>query len=136
VKVVIDTNIIIAIINKTSPYRWVFECLIDGRLILCVSTDILFEYREILAAKTNAEVADNFIAFLMMSPFIERVEIYYSFNLIHTDTSDNKFADCAIAANANFLILNDRHFNVLKTIDFPKLELLSLKEFELLRTQL
>lgn len=135
-RVVIDTNIIIAIINRSSPYRWIFDCIINGKLVLCVSTEILLEYREILASKTNDEVADNFIAFLTISPFVEKIEVYYNFNLIYADSSDNKFVDCSIASNSNCIISNDKHFRILNTIDFPKVELLSLEEFEIFRTQL
>ena len=95
------------------------------------STEILLEYREILASKTNDEVADNFIAFLTISPFVEKIEVYYNFNLIYADSSDNKFVDCSIASNSHYLVSNDKHFNILKMID-----LLSLEEFEIFRTQL
>jgi uncharacterized protein len=42
---------------------------------------------------------------------------------------DNKFVDCAIAGNADYLIINDKHFNCLKTIEFPKLSLLNIDGF-------
>jgi predicted nucleic acid-binding protein len=35
------------------------------------------------------------------------------------DQDDEKFADCAIVSNADYLVTNDRHFEVLKTIQFP-----------------
>jgi uncharacterized protein len=38
--------------------------------------------------------------------------------------------DCTIAGNVDYLISNDKHFSILKTIDFPKLNLLRLEEFE------
>jgi predicted nucleic acid-binding protein len=42
---------------------------------------------------------------------------------------DNKFVDCAIAGNADYLVSNDKHFNCLKNIEFPKLNLLNIDEF-------
>ncbi len=33
---------------------------------------------------------------------------------------DNKFVDCAVAANASFIVSHDKDFNILKEIDFPK----------------
>ncbi|WP_366145465.1 PIN domain-containing protein [Methylovulum sp.] len=45
------------------------------------------------------------------------------------DKDDNKFVDCAVAGNADFLVSNDRHFNVLKTIEFPKLQVFTIFEF-------
>jgi putative PIN family toxin of toxin-antitoxin system len=129
VRVVIDTNIIIAIINRNSPYRWIFDGIINGKFILCVSTEILLEYSEILTNKTNNHIAENFIGFLMVSPFVERIETYYSFNLISIDQSDNKFTDCAIAANADCMVSNDKHFQVLNKVDFPKINLMTLEQF-------
>jgi putative PIN family toxin of toxin-antitoxin system len=129
-KLVIDTNIFIAIIGKKSPFRWILDCLIQGKIKLCVSNEILFEYREILERKTNEEVAENIIEFLSISPFIEKTEIYFNFRLIPEDADDNKFVDCAIAANAKYLVSNDKHFQVLNTIDFPRVTILKLQEFE------
>ena len=90
----------------------------------------MFEYREILAQKTNEAVAENVIEFLSISPFVEKTEIYFNFQLISQDSDDNKFVDCAIAANATCLVSNDKHFQVLKTTDFPKIISLKLQEFE------
>ncbi|MCD9189290.1 MAG: putative toxin-antitoxin system toxin component, PIN family [Pyrinomonadaceae bacterium] len=129
-KIVIDTNIFIAIIGRKSPFRWIFDCLINGRIRLCVSNEILFEYREILARKTNEKIAENVIEFLSISPFVDKAEIYFNFQLIAEDEDDNKFVDCAISANAECLVSNDKHFRVLKTIDFPKVRILKLQEFE------
>ena len=55
---------------------------------------------------------------------------FYSFNLINEDEDDNKFADCAIAANATYLVSNDRHFEVLNQIDFPKVNWVTLADFK------
>lgn len=129
-KVVLDTNILIAVIGRKSPFRWIFDCVIHGKIILCLSNDILFEYQEILARKTNQQVAENIVNFLTVSHFTEKIDIYFNFELIAADSSDNKFVDCAIAANADFLVSNDRHFQILKTLDFPKVAILNLAEFE------
>ena len=41
----------------------------------------------------------------------------------------NKFADLAIAANADYLVTNDKDFNSLKTLEFPKLSIVNIEEF-------
>jgi len=129
-KVVLDTNILIASIGRKSPFRWIFDCVIEGKIVLCVSNEILFEYQEILTRKTNAAVAENVVNFITVSPFTEKIDIYFNFALISADSSDNKFVDCAISANAACLVSNDRHFQGLKTLDFPKVTILNLPEFE------
>jgi len=45
------------------------------------------------------------------------------------DADDNKFVDCAIAANANYLVTHDKDFNQLSNIDFPKINIVSISEF-------
>ena len=52
-----------------------------------------------------------------------------TFNLIKADADDNIFADCAIAANAELIVTNDSHFDVLKEIPFPKVEICTLQLF-------
>ena len=37
--------------------------------------------------------------------------------------------DCAIAANAEYIVTNDKHFDVLKNIPWPKLAVITIKEF-------
>ncbi len=67
---------------------------------------------------------------VITSPFTVRTEVYYDFRLILEDDDDNKFVNCAIASNAIVLVSNDRHFQVLKTVDFSKVDVLTVGEFE------
>lgn len=129
-KIVLDTNILIAIIGRKSPYRWVFDRIIQGDIELCVSTEILLEYREILERKTNSIVAENIINFISIHPATQKTKVYFNFNLIDSDPNDNKFVDCLIASNAEFIVSNDRHFEALKEIDSPKVNVVSMDEFE------
>lgn len=119
-RVVIDTNILLVSVSDRSPYHLIFKSFIEGKYSIYITTEILDEYAEILSeyssqflAKNTLEVIENSINTI----FIIR---YFAFGLIKIDPDDNKFADCAIASNANFIVTNDRHFNVLKEIPFPK----------------
>ena len=53
----------------------------------------------------------------------------FFYHLIKADPDDNKFVDCAICAGAELIVTNDAHFNILKTIKFPKVEFMTLQEF-------
>lgn len=57
------------------------------------------------------------------------MNVYYHFRLIEADADDNKFVDCAVAANAEYIVTNDAHFDILKQIDWPKLTVIAIKEF-------
>lgn len=128
-RIVLDTNCLIAILSRKGNYFPVWQGLHQGKYILCVSNDILKEYEEILSLKTNSIIASNVIQTLINSPFVEFVEAYYHFHLISQDEDDNKFVDCAIAANAKYIVSEDAHFNILKDIPFPSVEVMRLKSF-------
>ena len=42
---------------------------------------------------------------------------------------NNKFVDCAISANAHYIVTNDDHYDVLKYIDLPKVNICLLYTF-------
>ena len=75
-------------------------------------------------------MTENVLNFITALPTTEFVNVFYSFNLIPVDTDDNKFVDCAIAANAQYLISNDGHYEALLRVDFPKINWIKLGEFE------
>lgn len=54
---------------------------------------------------------------------------HFRFHLITADPDDNKFVDCAIAANAKYIVTEDHHFDVLKEISFPHIEVISIEQF-------
>ena len=51
-KVVLDTNILLVSISKRSKLHWVFRALLDEKYELCVTTEILNEYAEIVEQLT------------------------------------------------------------------------------------
>lgn len=63
VRIVLDTNVVVSMIGRTSPNRWIFDKILAGEFVLCVSNEILLEYEEVLTAKTTSEVASNFTTF-------------------------------------------------------------------------
>lgn len=46
------------------------------------------------------------------------------------DPDDNKFVDCAIASNADFIVTEDRHFQLLKDVPFPRVNVIGIEEFK------
>lgn len=128
-KVVIDTNILLVSVSSKSPYHWVFKLLLDGNYILCVTTDILLEYSEIIERHMGKDVAENVLATLENLPNINRVTKYFHFHLLR-DEDDDKFVDCAIASNADFIVSHDKDFKILATIEFPKVDVISLEAFQ------
>jgi putative PIN family toxin of toxin-antitoxin system len=131
-RLVIDTNVLLNAILPTSSAYWLFDGIIEGRFTLCVTNEILSEYTEIFGRFYGAAVAESFLTALLYSPFVEKADTYYAWWLIEQDPDDNKFVDCAIAANAHYIITNDRHFRVLTDIPFPKVEVLNPEQLKTL----
>lgn len=76
------------------------------------------------------DVSGNILKTLLKLSNIEFITRYYRWELIKADYDDNKFADCAIATNADYLVTNDKDFNILKKIYFPKIKVINLDEFK------
>ncbi len=129
-KLVLDTNIIIASLSSKSKYHWIIELLRQKKFQLCITTEIFLEYEEKLKEKYNPLIATAFLNSLKELQNVIQIEVYTNWLLINEDLDDNKFVDCAIASNADFIVTNDKHFNILKTIDFPKIDTLTIADFE------
>jgi len=128
-RVVIDTNCFVAILPKRSIYRPIFDAYRQGRFELAVSTEVLNEYSEIFTKIMSFEISETIIELILKQPNTLNSEIYYHWNLIVADYDDNKFSDLAISTNSDFIISLDKHFDVLKTIPFPKVQVIGLDEF-------
>ena len=128
-KIVLDTNCLIQSIPRQSRYRPVWDSLVRGEHVLCVSTEILEEYVEILQRLTDYDTAELIVKTIVNSPFVELITPYYHFEMIKADPDDNKFVDCAIAAGARYVVTNDRHYDVLRQTPFPYVDVISLSDF-------
>lgn len=128
-KIVLDTNCLLACISSKSENFRVWKDFQAGRFTLCVSNEILDEYQEIIARKASPVVAVNVINAIVESEFVEFIDPQFHLGLIAADHDDDKFVDCAFAANAAYIVSDDSHFDVLKEIPFPQLLVLKLKDF-------
>lgn len=128
-RIVLDTNCLLQALPSRSPYHKIWAEVLSGRIALCVNTEILSEYEEILAQKTNGEIARNVVEAIARLHTTLYQDVYYHFGLIEADADDNKFVDCAVASDAEYIVTNDAHFNALRNIDWPKLTVIAIKEF-------
>ncbi|MBX3255905.1 MAG: putative toxin-antitoxin system toxin component, PIN family [Chitinophagaceae bacterium] len=132
-KIVIDTNVLVSSLSRHSVYHWLITNLLNGKFNLYITNEILLEYEEILKAKYSPSVAHNFLIALKELPNVYFTQVYYQWQLLK-DEDDNKFSDCYVAANAEYLLTHDSGFKILKSIPFPPINVVSLDEFkELIR---
>ena len=127
--VVIDTNCLLQIISRNSPYRPIWDAFLSGKFTLCVSEEILNEYQEILEQQITPTVAENVVRLRLNRMNVQLVDPHFRMGIITADPDDNKFVDCAFAAGADYVVSEDSHFRVLHDTPFPHLNLVTLDEF-------
>jgi len=120
--VCLDTNVFLQIFGRKQPFQPILRALLDGRLTLAVSTAILLEYEEVTTELSGSERWRDVAAFLdllaQLHGNIRQVESQFRFGVIAADPDDNKFCDCAIAAEAEFVVTEDGHFDALKSAGY------------------
>ena len=128
-KVVLDTNVLLVSISERSKLHWIFDSFLKKQFTLCVTTEILAEYAEIIEQHMGFETSESVMGALVNLSNVEFITAYFRFNLLK-DTDDDKFIDCAVSANANYLVSHDRDFDVLKKIEFPKIKVIDTNTFK------
>jgi uncharacterized protein len=120
--VCLDTGVLLQIFGRKQPFQPILRALLDGWITLAISTEILLEYQEIITQLSGAERWRDVVALLelleQLHGNIRHVEPQFHFKVISVDLDDNKFCDCAITAEANFIIAEDHHFDVLKSAGY------------------
>ena len=127
--IVLDTNCLLIAISDRSRYHRVWQAFIRGDYALCVTNEIIEEYAEVISRNINERVAQTVIYLIMTLSNVKYIDPHFRFRLITSDPNDNKFVDCAIAANAKYIVTEDHHFDVLKEIQFPRVDVLSIEQF-------
>jgi putative PIN family toxin of toxin-antitoxin system len=120
--VCLDTSVFLQMFGRKQPFYPILRALLDGWFILVVSTEILLEYEEIIVKLSGAERWRDVTAFLelltQLHGNIRQIEPHYRFGVVVADPDDNKFCDCAIAAEADFVVTEDSHFAALKSAGY------------------
>lgn len=128
---VIDTNCLLVSIPKRAETRWLFDALRDSLFKFAITTEILEEYEEVIGAFYSPSIATNVVELLTTARNGIHVTPHYRWNLI-PDQDDNKFVDCAISCQADYIITHDKHFNVLSDIPFPNVAILKMPELKVI----
>ena len=75
-RLVLDTNSLIQCISRRSRYHDLWMSLLDGRNEMCVTTEILAEYAEILERKTSAKFAELALSVIINNPYTQFITPY------------------------------------------------------------
>lgn len=113
-RIVLDTNCLLMSIPRMSPYHQILLDFLAGKYLLCVSNEVVLEYEEILTRKVGSLVANNIINAILASSNTIFINPQKRYQLIKSDPDDNKFVDCAISANAKYIVSQDHHYDVIR----------------------
>ena len=96
----------------------IFDAAIDRRFTLAVSPTIVAEYREVLSRRKFGLSPDGIG--ILVSDLEAHATMYYptkSHNVIADDPDDNAILDCAVEANADYIVSGDGHLTDLQEVD-------------------
>lgn len=108
-KVLIDTNVFVSSFFGGNP-RKIIDLWKKGKIILCLSKDILDEYVDVLqrvGLKEENEIEE------LLSLFAKGLNILFTtktpdIRAVKDDPEDDKFIECAVALKAEVIITGDK----------------------------
>lgn len=93
--IVVDTNVLLVSVSDRSKFHWIYKTIIEKKIKIAFTNEILAEYEEQIAAHWNFEVAANVTRSLIELSTAQLTVAYFNLRLIKNDEDDNKFVDCA-----------------------------------------
>ena len=116
-------------LSRKGRYYPIWRDFVSGKYTLCFTNEILTEYEEILTQKLGPDIAANVIKAILDLPNTRMVQVYYHLRLITADPDDDKFVDCAFKTNARFIVTEDRHYDALQQVKYPKINVIDIESF-------
>jgi len=121
IKVVIDTNVYISgIIFGGTPGK-VLELAKDKKIVVFTSPSILLEVADKLNKKFHWNEEKVKVTLKAISKITEVVTPKIKLKVVKEDSSDNKILECAVVANANYVVTGDKHLLKLKRFEDIKI---------------
>ena len=115
--IVLDTNVVLQALNQKHPSAVILHVWYSGRFVWALSTDILMEYQEVIVRQSGPARWQTLSRLLDLAVIhghnTQLVSPAFFFRTVSADRDDDKFADCAIASHADFIVTRDKHFDVL-----------------------
>jgi putative PIN family toxin of toxin-antitoxin system len=126
-KAVFDTNIFVsALAIPGGQAERAVDRVIDGRVSLCISKEIIHEVLGVLSHKFSRGPEELSRTALFLSDLAELVAPRRKLSVLD-DESDNRILECAVAADADIIVTGDRAMLNLKS--YERIRILSLRQF-------
>ena len=110
----LDTNTVVQALAQHHPFHPILDAWVAGHLTWAVSTPILLEYEEVLIRLSGPARWRKLARLMDLAELtagnVLRVTPSFRFHVVTADPDDNIFTDCAITADADYLVTEDVHF--------------------------
>lgn len=134
IKIVLDTNVLVsAVLSPNGKPAKILNMVKTGDLQLIISSEIINEIKDVFLypqiKKRNPflqtlQQIEKFLGDLLKFAEITLGECKVN---VVSDASDNKFLECALEGEANFIISGDKHLKALRV--FEGIEIIDPEEF-------
>jgi len=129
IRAVIDTNCLLLSIPPKNQEYWLYESFRKRHFEWILSNEIISEYAEQTSMFYSPSTSNLVLEVLLSAVNVGFVEPYFRWQLVEEDEDDNKFVDVTIASGADYLVTQDKHIHKLKSIPFPRLQIVKIDEF-------
>lgn len=127
-RVVLDTNVLISAILFGGKPRQILEKAIRGEFRLCMSEPILEELKGVLR-RSKFDYSPEMIQVILteLAGIADFVNPSKTINVVLEDPEDNRILECAVEAEANYIVIGD--FHLLKLSRYRNIEVLNAVAF-------
>jgi putative PIN family toxin of toxin-antitoxin system len=126
-RAVFDTNIFVsALAIPGGQAECAFDLVIDARINLCISKEIIHEVLRVLAQKFSKDPEELSRTAVFLSELAELV-VPRKKLAIFDDEPDNRILECAVMGHADIIVTGDRAMLCLQK--YQEIRTLSLRQF-------
>lgn len=115
-KIVVDTNVFVSSFFGGNP-KQVIDYWKNGEITICLSKSIIEEYLNVL---TRMNLGNEQELVELLALFRKGFNCLFTaqpprLRIVERDPDDNKFIECAVAANAKYIITGDKDLLEIKS---------------------
>lgn len=111
--ITVDTNVIFsALYSKRGASHYILRLVLDGKIKLALSSQVYFEYYDVLTRKENIKKLNLSIEDIedildLIALLAKKQSIYFLLRPNLIDEKDNMIVECAFASNSDYLITSN-----------------------------
>jgi putative PIN family toxin of toxin-antitoxin system len=127
-KIVVDANIFVSSYFWGGNPRKIFERIIAELDELYISQEILDEIKEVISRpKFHADTNEINFYIDSIKEVANKIEVKEKIKIVSKDKNDDKYIECAISGDVNYIISGDIHLLEIKECE--NIKIVKAKEF-------